>query len=477
MTNRILKMSKRSNQNLPKSLYEDMGYASRMAQASASDEMDDSSPRPSAKSRAKKFLNKKSSTDSAIDASLAGKYHPFVVEQLKKRYTNAAGKQCYAFKVGARLGAFEKFFNQMAMHTNCQFFANHDDDVAENKLNIVANTVDQLAAGIKIVADTNTKMKTHGITIESRAIPIDSNLSLAMGLAESVITTDCPAVSYDFGACQIIFKGPADQLNIATSSFETKYEVIRPKPKGSKPKAKSSVTLVSEPIAQAKSKAEIETSKAETTRHSAFMKQYLAQLEDEAEEVEITYDADGNVVSEVVVSSAGTDEVDEEPVHRNCDFKPPSKADQMKRVKASGGSKRVSATKAMDFEPTESVCHGLVTKLYGGAHVEVRILTLDDDDYKRSYMGHISGSMSRKSKSTKSIRGSNRLEVGCVVLVSKRDFQDSKVDIVQKIPSECVRDLITAGYIHRDYTSENPDRIVNGAEDDDSECGFVFEDI
>ena len=461
------------------SLNEDMVYASQMAQASASEEMDDSSSRPIVKSGAKKFPNKKPSAVSAIDASLVGKYHPFVVEQLKKRYTNSAGKQCYAFKVGARLTAFEKFFNQMAMRTNCQFFANHDEsDVAENKLNIVANTVDQLAAGIKIVADLNTKMKTHGVEIHRRAVPIDSNISLVLSLADNVITMDCPAVSSDLAIGQIIFKGPADQVNIAADAFEVQYNALKPKPKSkSKSKAQAQAMVQPEPVLKAKAEtaesAESAESKAERSR---FMKQYLAQLEAEAEEVEITCDADGNVVSEVVVGSADVDEV-EEPVHRNCDFKPPSKADQMKRVKASGGSKRVSSTKLMDFEPTGSVCHGLVTKLFGGAHVEVRILTLDDDDYRRTYMGHISGSMSRKSRSTKSIRGSNRLEVGSVVLISKRDFQDSKVDIVQKIPSEYIRELINAGYIHRDYTSDNPHRIDNGAEDDDSECGFTFEDI
>jgi translation initiation factor IF-1 len=444
-----------------------------------SEEMDNSSLR----SGAKRLYKKKPTSAPVNDASLISKYHPFVIEQLKKHYTNTYGKECYNFKVGGRLPAFEKFFDEMTHKTGCQFFANSEDSVADNSINIVANDIESLADGIKIVADVNTKLKTHGVVQVSRDVPIDSNLGLAMAVANSSITTNTPAVSYTLnpGSTSFRFTGPADQLAIVADSFVRQYEAVKPKERvkssskskaSSKPMSVPELKSVPEPVVS-KSKVELEP----VSDKSEFMKRYLARLEAEAEaEADTVYDEDGNVVSEVVEGSASTDA----PVHRNSDFKPPSKAEQMKRVKSSGGSKRIVVSKMSDFEPNDSICHGLVTKLYGGQHVEVKIITRNDPDYKRNFMAHISGSMSRKSKATKSIRGSNRLEVGSVVLISKRDFQDSKVDVVQKIPSECIRELISAGYIHRDYASENPDRIgADDAGDDatDEDCGFVFEDI
>jgi len=99
------------------------------------------------------------------------------------------------------------------------------------------------------------------------------------------------------------------------------------------------------------------------------------------------------------------------------------------------------------FDPEEGQQYGYVTSMLGNG----RIMALCEDGQQR--MGHIRGSM-RKYKSKVIIKS------GDVVIMSLRDFQNDKADVIHRLSHEEVSTLM--------YRNELPERIVKAL--NESEC-------
>jgi translation initiation factor 1A len=97
--------------------------------------------------------------------------------------------------------------------------------------------------------------------------------------------------------------------------------------------------------------------------------------------------------------------------------------------------------------------YGKAVKMYGGGRIEVECF----DGVSRS--GHIRGSFR-----------SGKISLGDIVLVSLRDYQDSKCDILLRYSPEDKRYLQSINEIPNDNDIDHKD--VNETEE-----GFTFEDI
>ena len=105
--------------------------------------------------------------------------------------------------------------------------------------------------------------------------------------------------------------------------------------------------------------------------------------------------------------------------------------------------------------------YALVTKVLGSGRFMVKINLRPSE-----VIGRICGKMRYKKA-----KHSNRVEVGSVVLVGIRDYQENAVDIVHVFEPSEVKSLIKTGL----YIQET-DRVVPLLEDE-PEAGFDFSDI
>ena len=103
-----------------------------------------------------------------------------------------------------------------------------------------------------------------------------------------------------------------------------------------------------------------------------------------------------------------------------------------------------------------------VIKLYGSNMLELQCF----DGVKR--LGLIRGSMRKKEWIT----------LNDIVLISIRDYQDNKCDIIAKYSPEDVRTLIKLGQIDNSKITIGPNTDVTiELPKTDEDCSFVFEDI
>lgn len=106
---------------------------------------------------------------------------------------------------------------------------------------------------------------------------------------------------------------------------------------------------------------------------------------------------------------------------------------------------------------TDGQVYAKVLKNLGNCRLELECY----DGIKR--LGHIRGSMKNKVW----------ISVGDIVLISTRDFQDDKCDVILKYTSEEVRKLINYG----DLTNNAADDSQINEEENENAAGFTFEDI
>lgn len=104
--------------------------------------------------------------------------------------------------------------------------------------------------------------------------------------------------------------------------------------------------------------------------------------------------------------------------------------------------------------------YGFVTKKLGGSNFSIKLHLQE-----REVIGHIVGKLRRGNN-----KKSNWVDVGSVVLLGMRDFQDKKVDILYVYSPEEVRKLKKSGEI-----VENVEMITSEVLLDEAE--FQFEEI
>ncbi len=122
----------------------------------------------------------------------------------------------------------------------------------------------------------------------------------------------------------------------------------------------------------------------------------------------------------------------------------------MTKQKKSG--KNYQSSRDLQFKEDGQV-YGRVLKMLGNGRLDVQCF----DGIKR--LGHIRGSL-------KSVR----IETGDILLLSLRDFQDSKCDVIVKYTPEETRSLRNHNQIPQETKGDNQEIIEDVG-------GFTFEDI
>ncbi|MDC3332916.1 hypothetical protein OAV62_01610 [bacterium] len=128
--------------------------------------------------------------------------------------------------------------------------------------------------------------------------------------------------------------------------------------------------------------------------------------------------------------------------------------------------KKVHETMYADKDGGETA-YAFITSVLG--NMRFRVIGMKDG---KTYQGK--SHIKRRVKSLS--KGSNRLEVSNLVLISFRDFEDydksNKVDIIYKYYPEEIAYMIRTNELPRDYNKSIGGAVVQ----DDIDCGFVFGD-
>lgn len=129
----------------------------------------------------------------------------------------------------------------------------------------------------------------------------------------------------------------------------------------------------------------------------------------------------------------------------------------MSKKKINNTEKRILKTKE-EYEE-----YGLVTKTLGGGNFKIK-LNLQN----KEVIGKVRGKLKKGSQ-----KKENWVEVDSIVLVSYRDFQDAKVDILYVYTHEEAKTLRKTGeIIFEDNTKEE-----TGKEHNEDDCVFDFSEI
>jgi hypothetical protein len=374
-------------------------------------------------------------------------------------YINRAGKYCYDLSVGNRIEKFEKLQKSIEDITNSKLFIKRSETVSNNIVSIININLTGLAEAVDYIVSLNDKMKlksdkTEKIILETRRI--DLVFPMIDNLEQNI---DYPTIEAHLEGNQIVISGQSDQVDKAVNDFQQHYIRVFGLP------SKQHKTKVSSPktVIAVSSIAELPTDEPLDIRKSrmeTIVQQYGCQeaLEDKA--VNDDSDSDSNS-NELNVRDS------------NRQVRPPSKNDISKRIKRSGG--RVKRNNQADYYADSEQLYAVVTDIYGGNRAKVEIISLDDDLFRSSIIGRISGSMSRRSKRDNKVRSSNRLDKGSIVVVSKRDFQENIVDIIKKVPEDVIKGLIRDKEIPSNYFID-PLSDILASDSDDMNCGFDFVD-
>ena len=162
-------------------------------------------------------------------------------------------------------------------------------------------------------------------------------------------------------------------------------------------------------------------------------------------------------------------EVEQPEKMDNYQVKPPSKLSHFK--KGSKSSEKTKMFSEADLYLDEEQAYGCIIKMYGNSRAEVKIISQDDELTDSSVIGRFSSNVTRRNKSNKRCR-MNRLEVGDLVIVSKRDFDEKKVDIIDRVNDTVARMLVRKNIIDGNFK-----RFLNNQNVavEDQLCNFDFD--
>jgi translation initiation factor IF-1 len=369
---------------------------------------------------------------------------------LKQAYTNSFGEYAYGFIVGNRISQYEKFINKMKAETNCKMFIQLD----EKKINIVSSDIDKLAKAIEYLANVNNLMKTHGVAIVKETVEFNvKNVNVIFDIVDECITLECPGVAVKVNRSSVDFSGPSQQVRIAVDGFNkiysSRFGVKTEKDKDKEKEGK---------------KMEVTINIIEmTSEYREHLKQLIQHIDQEIEIIDPNeyIDENGELIYEI--------EVEQPEKMDNYQVKPPSKTSHFK--KGSGTSEKRKMISESDLYLDEEQAYGCIVKMYGNSRAEVKIISLDDELTNKSVIGRFSSNVTRRNKTNKRCR-MNRLEVGDLVIISKRDFDENKVDIIDKVNDTVVRMLVRKNIVDGNYKRflNNQNMVV-----EDERCNFDFD--
>jgi translation initiation factor IF-1 len=369
---------------------------------------------------------------------------------LKQAYTNSFGEYAYGFIVGNRISQYEKFINKMKAETNCKMFIQLD----EKKINIVSSDIDKLAKAIEYLANVNNLMKTHGVAIVKETVEFNvKNVNVIFDIVDECITLECPGVAVKVNRSSVDFSGPSQQVRIAVDVFNkiysSKFGVKTEKEKDKEKEGK---------------KMEVTINIIEmTSEYREHLKQLIQYIDQDIEIIDPNeyIDENGELIYEI--------EVEQPEKMDNYQVKPPSKIPYFK--KGSGTSEKRKMISESDLFLDEEQAYGCIVKMYGNSRAEVKIISLDDELTNKSVIGRFSSNVTRRNKTNKRCR-MNRLEVGDLVIISKRDFDENKVDIIDKVNDTVVRMLVRKNIVDGNYKRflNNQNMVV-----EDERCNFDFD--
>ena len=369
---------------------------------------------------------------------------------MKQAYTNSFGEYAYGFIVGNRISQYEKFINKMKAETNCKIFIQLD----EKKINIVSSDIDKLAKAIEYLANVNNLMKTHGVAIVKETVEFNvKNVIVIFDIVDECITLECPGVAVKVNRSSVDFSGSSQQVRIAVDVFNkiysSKFGVKTEKEKDKEKEGK---------------KMEVTINIIEmTSEYREHLKQLIQHIDQEIEIIDPNeyIDENGELIYEI--------EVEQPEKMDNYQVKPPSKTPYFK--KGSGTSEKRKMISESDLFLDEEQAYGCIVKMYGNSRAEVKIISLDDELTNKSVIGRFSSNVTRRNKTNKRCR-MNRLAVGDLVIISKRDFDENKVDIIDKVNDTVVRMLVRKNIVDGNYKRflNNHNMVV-----EDVLCNFDFD--
>ena len=423
------------------------------------------------------FLNKKMSSTKPASNNKGGLkspvipeglYNKFITQQLKQSYINSFGENAYGFIVGNRIDQYEKFINKLRTDTNCKIFIQLD----EKKINIVSSDIDKLAKAIDYIANINNLMKTHGVAIVKETIEIKiKNVNVIFDIINECITLDCPSVTVKVNCSSVDFSGPSQQVRIAVDGFNKIYSG-----RFGVKKAEKKEKEEKEEKEEKDKKMKTATNIIEMTpEYREILKNFIQHIDQNIEIIDPDeyIDENGEIIYEL--------DIEQPEKMNNYQVKAPSKISHFKKgSKSSEKSKMISEA---DLYLDEEQAYGCIIKMYGNSRAQVKIISQDDDLNNRTLVGRFSSNVTRRNKSNKRCR-MNRLEVGDIVIISKRDFDENKVDIIDRVNDTVVRMLVRKNIIDGNYKKflNNQNMVVEDERcnfdfDYNDDCDFNFDDI
>ena len=340
------------------------------------------------------------------------------------------------------------------MDTGCKMFIQLD----EKKINIVSSNIDILAKAIDYLANINNLMKTHGVAIVKETVDFNvKNVNVIFDIVDECITLKCPGVVVKVNRSSVDFSGPSQQVRIAVDDFnkiyngrfgiKTEKEKVDKVEKVSK-KMDSTINIIEM-----------------TPEYREFLKNFIQHIDQNIEIIDPDeyIDENGEIIYEL--------DIEQPEKMDNYQAKAPSKISHFKKGSGSFEKSKSRMISEADLYLDEEQAYGCIIKMYGNSRAEVKIISLDDEMSDKSVKGRFSSNVTRRSRTNKRCR-MNRLEVGDLVIISKRDFDENKVDIIDRVNDTISRMLVRKNIVDGNYKRflNNQNMVV-----EDERCNFDFD--
>ena len=319
-----------------------------------------------------------------------GVFTPFITNLLQKTYINKSGKFCFAFNADTAIVKFQTLDCIIRDLYDVIFYYNIETSI----ITIVSNDIVLLANVLEFML--MLKKRINERVNFTTSIEYDSKkTNIIFHIYELIIESlECPAVSIDLRKNTINISGPINQVKIFVERFNHHYEILCKK--SEKKHIQKSLSPTIEYIPE---KINVQLAESDTE-------------DEEEDEEEILSDQNHTIDASITKGS-----------YRSTKTKT-----ETKTVKIDDSN----------YSLDENQVYALVCEIYGNNHIKIRILSEDDNQYDQELTGVLSGKMMQKSK-----RGFfNRIEKRSIVIVSKRDFEKDKMDVIKAIPEDFAKMLI-----------------------------------
>ena len=405
--------------------------------------------------------------------SLPIKLQRFIKLRLPKIKKNKNDHFCYDHCIGKRASIFELHKDEIEDHLEIKFWVKNTTDVKSNTITLVDADLKNLMIGLDFIENMNTKLKNSmsiDFDMENRRFDLfkfkeledfiktkldyagvdiilnfssdrnNTNLVSASKpyIGNTVKTTNYfdvfynsddqePIVSEKETVRDIIksinLTGPEDNINKVLSLMKLHFSKKKSKTRRSKESNQNS--------------SDDDITQDSTSENDEYFKEMTPMLVSEYEQIVIESDSEEDITLREL----------------NKGEKAPSTRDICKNKKT--GNIKSKVPKNINITLTSDQAYAVVIELPGCHNARVEIISSGHMFEKKSIMGRLRGAMCKRNRDNK-LNGLNRIFRSNVVIVAFRDFQTNIVDVVQKIPDDSIKDLITNKMIPKKYYS-NPE--------------------